>query len=365
MKRSIGDKFSNFSEAVYGFYNTWRLLLAALAACSYLFFSIPVSYYQGKSAKLWGVIGYYLLVAVQNISITLFSIFILDFFVNHAYQAQLKEDVSNILANRNLTKKFIKEKKNREILRCSMEAILGERVSRKIEQSILYHYKIQEKNYLWEHVYLHIDLRDDHVRPGFFSAEFTMNLEINGLEGEQDFVLYDVYDKNEYDELEERSVGLSRILMIPFLMAEDMEQDADAFKIQYFRVNDMDVAAEPGTSNGSGSRIHNHIYKLKVNSDKATKISFQFNTFLNKEENYFFEDIWCVCDGYHLDLNYAGTNIEKCKSYSSYQEKEVTLRELGKQISVDIDDVVLPGNLFIFIWQEAKRTAKGKKNGTK
>lgn len=102
-----------FSTIVYEFYNSQKILIAIAFILGYVFCCIFTGYYSADTSGdlLWKYF-YYSIVALQNISITLFSVFILDFLVNSQYKEQLDEDVTRILADPDLTKSFIKEERN-------------------------------------------------------------------------------------------------------------------------------------------------------------------------------------------------------------------------------------------------------------
>ena len=72
-----------FTEAIYKYYNVKKSLFAALSVVIFILCSIFTGCY---TVRLYGNLAwkffYYLVVALQNISMTLFSIFILDFMIN-------------------------------------------------------------------------------------------------------------------------------------------------------------------------------------------------------------------------------------------------------------------------------------------
>ncbi|MCI8549438.1 MAG: hypothetical protein HFI68_02395 [Lachnospiraceae bacterium] len=334
---------TTFTEAIYKYYNTKKILFAALSGVVFIICSIFTGYHTvGLYEDLVWKLFYYFVVALQNISITLFSIFILDFMINSQYKKQLDEDVAKILASPELTKNFIKEERNQEILESSMNAILGERISKKIQETIIYNYQVTDRNSLRENVYVDIELSGDQKYPGFFVSKFTFEFDIVGIEGKNQFKIYYAKSKEEYRNYVNELTGINRILTFPFLAAKGSENEPDSFKMISFKVEDREITSD--------EKDGVYTYPVDFSETPRTHIRFQFQTLLNRTENYLFEDIGCVCDRYHIDFGYDGTDIESCNWYSSYNGKAMRSRENERSKHIDLDDVLLPGTFFIFIW---------------
>ena len=93
------------------------------------------------------------------------------------------------------------------------------------------------------------------------------------------------------------------------------------------------------------------LHGFKSFADKVN-IEFSFETYINKTENYIFEDVICLYDGFHMSLDYDGTKINKCNCYSSYKTNTLKIKKGSKQINIHLNDIVLPDNFFIIIWND-------------
>lgn len=335
----------NFTTVIYRFYKAKRLFISTASVSAYIICSIAVSYYNvAETSTFPEQFWYYFLIALQNISITLFSIFILDYLVSSHYNEQLKEDIAKILTNPSLTKDFIREEQNQQILKCSMDAILGERVSQKIEETILHNYQTLDKNCMRQNMYVHIKLSSDPENSDFFRCTFSVDFDVTGIDGQVNFVISHFNNKDDYEQYIDQLSGAERVLAFPFLMAKDSDKVNNNFEIKHFKENGNVV--EPTIKDDLSST-----YPIGQRQTDPIKISFEINTVLNKTENYLFEDVVCVCDRYHLSFNYEDSEIECCNCYCSYKESGLRIRGYKNQLFVDMDDIVLPGNLFIFIWK--------------
>ena len=332
-----------FSTVVYEFYNSKKVVFAIGSILLYVFCCIFTSYYSiDTSNELEWKYFYYFIVALQNVFITLFSVVILDFFINSQYKEQLDEDVTKILADPELTKSFIKEEKNQQILECSMDAILGERISKKIQRTILHNYQITDKNSFRENVYVNIELQPYASNTNFFQSIFTIHFDIIGIDESADFTIYCLNSNEEYKNYVNNLTGRERILAFPFLAAKDSDKENDYFLVNYFQVDNKSIQIHP-----DGTK---YTFSIDFSNKSRVRVEFQFQALLNKTENYLFEDIGCVCDHYHIVFNYSKTDIQECSWYSSYEETPMSSTEQDKIKHIDIDDVLLPGTFFIFIW---------------
>ena len=105
-----------FSAMIYRLYKEKRLLIACLLVLLYVVFSMILDFYAEDIVKQpqFAKVLYHELIALQNICIALFSIFILYYLIAINYKVQLNEDVKNILTTPILIKDFVK--KNQEVL---------------------------------------------------------------------------------------------------------------------------------------------------------------------------------------------------------------------------------------------------------
>lgn len=348
MNEERDKKEKKYLEVIFNFYNERKLLIAVSAVLMYVVFSVVTGSWGSSAEELFSKMGYHLCVAVQNVSITVFSVFILDFLISSLYEKQLKKSVADILTNSELAKNFIKDEREEEILKCSMDAILGERVSRKIKENILQNYRVMEKNCLRENVYVHIELAEDSSDAGFYEGTFTVEFSILGPADEKKFEIYYTDKKAEYDQYVEELSDGKRVLSFPFLMAKDAP--GNSFEVISFKENGTDSVWQekpqiPGATAGK------YVVAVNESGRERTKITFCFRTKLNKKENYLFENVLCVCDKFHLNFNYAKTGIGKCSCYCSSKDDSLGIHEYKGQVVVNLDDIVLPGTFFILIWE--------------
>lgn len=348
MKEERNRKDKKYLEVIFKFYTERKLLIAVFAVVMYVVFSVIVNNWVRNSADLLLETEYHICVALQNVSITVFSVFFLDFLISGLYEQQLKKSVADILTNPDLTRNFIKDECEEKILKCSMDAILGERVSRKITENILQNYRVMEKNCLRENVYVHIKLSEDSSSPEFFTGMFTVKFSVVGLGREQEFEIYYTDKKDDYNQyMEELSDG-KRVLSFPFLMARGAPENS--FEIISFKENGM--VSEPSNEiSCSPANRGKYIYRINNASKTETRISIKFRTKLNKRENYLFENIPCVCDRFHLSFYYADTSIKHCSCYCSGKDESLNIEESQEYVMVNLDDIVLPETFFILIWE--------------
>lgn len=323
-------------------------MIAVVAVIAYGAFSVIAGRWTRNTADWCSEVGYHMCVAAQNVSITVFSVFFLDFLISSMYQIQLKKSVADILTNPDLMRNFIKDEREEEILQCSMDAILGERVSRKITENILQNYRVMEKNCYRENVYVNIVLTEDSSDPEFFTGMFTVKFSVAGLRKEEEFEIYYTDERDDYNQyMEELSDG-KRVLSFPFLMAKDAPENS--FEIVSFKENGVDSAPSEVISYSPANR-KKHIYQINNALEEGTRVSFRFRTKLNKRENYLFENIPCVCDKFHLSFYYAGTGIKNCNCYCSSKDDLLSMEESEEYVLVNLDDIVLPETFFILIWE--------------
>lgn len=348
MKEEKNKKEKKHLEIIFKFYNERKLLITVVAVFAYCALSVIVGRWTRDSANWVSEVGYHICMAAQNVSITVFSVFFLDFLISSMYQIQLRKSVADILTNPNLMRNFIKDEREEEILQCSMDAILGERVSRKITENILQNYRVMEKNCYRENVYVNIVLTEDSSDPEFFTGMFTVNFFVAGLRKEEEFEIYYTDERDDYNQyMEELSDG-KRVLSFPFLMAKDAPKNS--FEIVRFKENGV-VSAPSKVISYSPANREKHIYRINSALEEGTRVSFCFRTKLNKRENYLFENVPCVCDKFHLSFYYAGTNIKNCNCYCSSKDDSLSMEESGEYVLVNLDDIVLPETFFILIWE--------------
>lgn len=333
---------------IYNFYKSRRLLLALVAVLLFVVLSIKINMYPIEKCHTFNrIIYYYFCVALQNISITMFSIFVLDYFINISYKEQLDEDIAKILTNSLLMRHFIKKEKSKDILHCSMETILGSRVSNKIEDTILHKYDILPNNCYRKDVYMDYVLFECGEHPDFYKAEVIVDFDVFGINN-CDFEIFYTEKRKDFDVYVKSLSGLKRVVSFPFLLAAGLENInvPNRFKVKYFRVNGNDV--ENHVTND------NNCYSVSINNDSQEKVNieFSFETYINKTENYIFEDVICLYDGFHMSLDYDSTKINKCNCYSSYKDKTLKIKKGSKQINIHLNDIVLPENFFIIIWND-------------
>lgn len=223
-----------------------------------------------------------------------------------------------------------------------MDVILGERISKKIQKTILHNYQITDKNSLRENVYVNIELQPYTTNTNFFKSVFTIYFDIVGIDENADFTINCLNSNEEYRTYVNGLTGRERILAFPFLIAKDAEKENDYFQVNYFKVDNQSIQKNP---NGT-----TYTFPVDFSKKSRTHIEFQFQTLLNKNENYLFENIGCVCDHYHIVFKYSGTDIQECSWYSSYDGDSVRSIEQEEIKYIHIDDVLLPGTFFIFIW---------------
>lgn len=339
------EKFTKvrLSEAVYKFYNLKKVTISIVSAFVFVICCVITAYCQDILPDLSGLfkILYFTVLAVQNISITLLSVFLLDYLISSNYKQQLNEDVSRILSESSLMENFIKQEKSREILRCSMNALLGEKVSRAIDDTILNSYQQLDKNCFLSKKYFWIKLHEDKNNSQFYNCNVSVEFDIEGITGENYFEIFHTEDKSIFSSYIDNLDGMDRLLSFPFLMAKNAQNN---FNVTSFKANGIDINEE---KQNDLSR-----YKFCADVQKTASISFSFTTVLNTQENFIFEDIICVTDGFHISIDYSDTGIDWCNCYSSYKENDLKIRKSTKQLHVSVDKVILPGNLFIFIWHK-------------
>ena len=332
---------------IYSIYKSKRLLLALVAAIIFVVMSIIINMHPIQEDSTDYRILYYLFVAVQNISITMFSIFVLDYFINISYKEQLDEDIAKILTNPLLMKDFIKKEKSKDILHNSMETILGSRVSEKIEETILNKYDVLPNNCYRKDIYMDYVLFECDEHPNFYKAEVTVDFEVFGI-NDCDFEIFYTEIRKDFDVYVKSLSGLKRVVTFPFLLDAGLDNInvSNRFKVNYFRVNGNDVE--------NNKKDDNNCYSFSINNDSQDKVNieFSFETYINKTENYIFEDVICLYDGFHMSLDYDRTKINKCNCYSSYKTNTLKIKKGSKQINIHLNDIVLPDNFFIIIWND-------------
>lgn len=269
------------------------------------------------------------------------SLIIVELFVNWNYEKKLHEYLHSILTNSNLMKHFIDSSHKREIMKVSLSAVLGKKIANTIEAVIINNYLIESHNMMRKDYYCYISVSENNQNSQFYKLKININFKIS--ESKHDLVLT-VGGYSKQDEIEKakgRIKPRNYFLFFPFLLADGADVE---------NTDDFNVHIENGSISFDTDK---KVWEMKIKKRNLPKhINMTIDTLLNKNENFFYDDIHCVHDGYHISFNYNIQDIRKCRCYHSCKSDNLITTVSENSCRVDVDNIVLPENNFVFIWEQ-------------
>lgn len=273
------------------------------------------------------------------------TVLIADLLINFNYIRHIKDELYDILTNSKVMKDFIDFRFKREILCAAMQANLGNDITEALYNNILDNYldtynKILRENYQFN-VYLENSLLNH-----FYSAYIQIVFKIPQHDEDLELNVFSCKDHNEIKEKIANISELNKQLVFPLILAKGVDEieSEEKFKVD-INIDNKDVTD----------------YIVNNNEEKKVKIAgssipiyvkIYIRTLLNKEENFFQEDIFCIHKGYSLTFGYDSGMFSGCQCYHSCKSSELITITNKNSINIYTNGVLLPENNFVFIWEK-------------
>ena len=172
---------------------------------------------------------------------------------------------------------------------------------------------------------------------------------------EDDFDLQ-VWACEEHKQMQEKMRGVKkeyRQMVFPLVLADKIgEIKEEPFHVKII-INEKEEELEGGNEK-----------KVTIKkSELSSYVRINIQTFLNKKENFFQEDIFCIHKGYTLTLSYESGLFKRCQCYHSCKSKDLVMIQTNNMITIHMDGILLPENNFVFIWEKDEKNVALSNDG--
>lgn len=309
------------------------------------------------------------------ILLSLSTVLIADLIINSNYESRLREYLTFILTNDELMQIFIDSDKKVEIMNTALKVNIGEDVTAALTSVVLNNYLMNNHNAFREDYYCNINIKKyinnferDTVEEVKTSEYAFIENNLDYVEIYHNFIIPPTNEDVELNlvasdnnrELKASSIAIPRnslFLFFPFLLADGLENltlipyySATVEVIDEQRRDEVALIKQDVDEN----KLTIHYKSTIKGKNHPVRISIRIKTFLNKREEFLYDDILCVHKGYHINICFQDELVSNCKCYHSCKSKNLVYDHSKRHAKLDINDIVLPENNFVFIWERDK-----------
>ena len=278
--------------------------------------------------------------------------FLAELLVNTNYNQQFKHSLYEIITDPNLMGKFVDRERKEEIMYVAMEANLGAHVTNALYNNIFNNNLHVYNKILREDFHFNIHLENSD-REDFYFADMQIVFRIPPHEDDFDL---QVWACEEHKQMQEKMRGVKkeyRQMVFPLVLADKIgEIKEEPFHVKII-INEKEEELEGGNEK-----------KVTIKkSELSSYVRINIQTFLNKKENFFQEDIFCFYKGYTLTLSYESGLFKRCQCYHSCKSKDLVMIQTNNMITIHMDGILLPENNFVFIWEKDEKNVALSNDG--
>lgn len=283
---------------------------------------------------------------ICDILLTLDITLFIEFLMNRNYKKHFRQSIYEIITDVNLMKEFIDQERKKDIMYVALHANLGDHITEALYNNILDNYLDTYNNLiLRENSNFTIYLETGSV-PGFYSADIQITFQIPPRPEDVELRIFACQTHDEAQKKMQGIIGLNKQLVFPMVLADDSDKIQDDSKV---------FATEIYVNNAQVKELDIDDRREKMlridGDDKPVYIRIQIQTLLNRRENFFQDDIFCIHKGYSLTLSYESGLLGECKCYHSCKSKGLVTIQNNNHIKIQTSGILLPENNFVFIWE--------------
>lgn len=282
----------------------------------------------------------------SNILLTLDITLFIEFLINQNYKKHFRQSIYEIITDVNLMKEFIDQKRKKDIMYAALHANLGDHITKALYDNILDNYLDTYNNLILREDYNFNIYLSQSTLSGFYAAKIQITFQIPPHMDDLELRIMACSNHIEVQEKMQKISGLNKQLVFPLILADGTEriEKNDLFSVTIYKNNVLITDYEENEDFEKMIRISGNKEHLFI--------KLEIDTLLNKNENFFQEDIFCIHKGYSLTLGYESGLLKKCKCYHSCKSKGLVTIQNNNFINIHTNGILLPENNFVFIWEK-------------